>query len=185
MSYSVCCWLTYRSGVELRMKTFPIAVIIERQQLDNRWVSEKWEVVGIVPAFDSPSDDSTPRRIFADAKCEQFLVGGFALELFRDEVDNYHLNITSPIPKVFVMWRMDEEAGVESKFARPIIVTVSYGEAARFLDSGEQVDGVAMPQEIADWVGDFVNTHYKPAGRKKVKRNDPLVQAREKIRNTS
>ena len=160
------------------MKTFPIAVIVERQQIENRWVDEKWEVVGVVPAFDAPVEDSTPRRIFADEKREQFLVGGFVLELFRDEVDNYHLNITSPIPKVFIMWRMDE--GDEQKFARPIIVTVSYGEAARFLDSGEQVDGVAMPQEIADWVGDFVNTYYKPAVRKKVKRNDPLVQAREK-----
>lgn len=160
------------------MKIFPIAVIIERRQLENRWVSDQWEVVGVVPAFDMPADDSTPRRIFADERCEQFLVGGFALELFRDEVDNYHLNITSPIPKVFIMWRMDEDE--DEKFARPIIVTVSYGEAARFLDSGELVDGVAMPQEIADWVGDFVNTHYKPAVRKKMKRNDPLAQARKK-----
>ena len=161
------------------MKTFPIAVIVERQQIDNRWVNEKWEVVGIVPAFDVSVEDTGPRRIFADAKREQFLVGGFALELFRDEVDNYHLNLTSPIPKVFIMWRLEED------FARPVIVTVSYGEAARFLDSGEQVDGVAMPQEIADWVGDFVNTHYKPVVRKKVKRNDPLVQAREKPREPS
>lgn len=161
------------------MKTFPIAVIIERQQLENRWASEKWEVVGIVPAFGAPPEDSVPRRIFADDRREQFLVGGFTLELFRDEVDNYHLNITSPIPKVFVMWRMENE------FALPTIVTVSYGEAARFLDSGEQVDGVAMPQEIADWVGDFVNTHYKPAVRKKVRRNDPLVQAREKAKEAS
>ena len=161
------------------MKIFPIAVIIERQQIESRWVSEKWEVVGVVPAFDEVQEDSGPRRIFADDRREQFLVGGFALELFRDEVDNYHLNITSPIPKVFVMWRMDED------FALPTIVTVSYGEAARFLDSGEQVDGVAMPQEIADWVGDFVNTHYKPALRKKVRRNDPLAQAREKPKDPS
>jgi hypothetical protein len=161
------------------MKTFPIAVIVERQQIENRWVSEKWEVVGVVPAFDAPEEEIAPRRIFADEQREQFLVGGFALELFRDEVDNYHLNITSPIPKVFVMWRMDDD------FARPTIVTVSYGEAARFLDSGEQVDGVAMPREIADWVGDFVNTHYTPAVRKKVKRNDPLGQASEKPRQPS
>lgn len=162
------------------MKQFPIAVIVERVQIDNRWVSEKWEVVGIVPAFDTdPGDPAScaPRRIFADERREQFLVGGFALELFRDEVDNYHLNITSPIPKVFVMWRLEGE-GAET-FARPTVTTVSYGEAARFLDSGEQVDGVAMPQEIADWVGDFVNTHYKPAPRKKVRRNDPLGAARE------
>ena len=32
----------------------------------------------------------------------------------------------------------------------------------------------ARPREIADWVGDFVNTHYQPEPKKKVKRNDPL-----------
>jgi hypothetical protein len=62
------------------MKTFPIAVIIERQQIENRWVNEKWEVVGVVPAFDLPTESSELRRIFSDEKREQFLVGGFALQ---------------------------------------------------------------------------------------------------------
>lgn len=95
------------------------------------------------------------------------------MQLFRDEVDNYHLNLTSPEPRVFVMWRMEQ--GADGDFAKPIEVTLSYGEAARWLDSGEQCDGVPMPPEIADWLGDFVNTHYKPAVRHKVKRNDPFA----------
>ena len=113
-------------------------------------------------------DQPAPRCIVDEAERGQWRFGGFALELFRDEAENYFANITAPIPKVFVMWRMDGER------ARPAAVSVSYGEAARWLDSGEQVDGVAMPREIADWVGDFVNTHYKPEPKKKVKRNDPL-----------
>lgn len=153
------------------MKQFPVAVIIEKTVLDNRWVSEKWEAIGVVPAFAAPVD-APPKRIFADEQREQFLAGHFPLELFRDEVDNYHLNLTSPEPRVFVMWR--EEDG----FALPIEVTLSYGEAARWLDSGEHCDGVAMPPEIADWLGDFVNTHYKPAVRTKIKRNDPFAGKR-------
>ena len=154
------------------MKQFPVAVIIEKQQIDNRWVSERWEAIGVVPAFDTEPTVAA-RRIFADAQREQFLVGRFPLELFRDEVDNYHLNLLSPEPRVFVMWRMDED------FARPVEVSLSYGEAARWLDSGEQCDGVPMPPEIADWLGDFVNTHYKPAVRTKVKRNDPFAGRRQ------
>ncbi|MBP5996844.1 MAG: DUF3305 domain-containing protein [Azonexus sp.] len=154
------------------MKQFPVAVILEKIRLDNRWVSERWEAIGVVPAFDAPVD-APARRIFADDEREQFLVGHFPLELFRDEVDNYHLNLTSPEPRVFVMWRMDED------FAKPMEVTLSYGEAARWLDSGEQCDGVPMPPEIADWLGDFVNTHYKPAVRKKIKRNDPFAGQRQ------
>lgn len=150
------------------MKQFPVAVIIEKQQIDNRWVSEKWEAIGVVPAFGA-EPDSPPKQIFADEQREQFLVGHFLLELFRDEVDNYHLNLLSPEPRVFVMWRMDED------FAKPVAASLSYGEAARWLDSGEHCDGVPMPPEIADWLGDFVNTHYKPAVRKKIKRNDPFA----------
>jgi hypothetical protein len=154
------------------MKEFPIAVIIERAFLDNRWASEKWEAIGVVPAFDAPAD-APVRRIFSDDKRERFIAGHFPLQLYRDEVDNYHLNLTSPEPRVFVMWRMVDD------FAQPIEATLSYGEAARWLDSGEQCDGVPMPPEIADWLGDFVNTHYKPAVRKKIKRNDPFAGQRQ------
>ena len=150
------------------MKHFPVAVVVEKLQLANRWLSEKWEAIGVVPAFDA-AVDAPPQRIFADAQREQYLVGRFELELFRDEVDNYHLNLTSPAPRVFVMWRLEDD------FARPVSLTLSYGEAARFLDAGEQCDGVPMPPEIADWLGDFVNTHYKPAVRTKIKRNDPFA----------
>lgn len=160
------------------MKQFPIAVILEKVRLDNRWASEKWEAIGVVADFSAAVETDACNakpgdltRIFADERREQFKVSGLQLELFRDEVDNYHLNLTSPEPRVFVMWRLDDEqASVKA-------VTLSYGEAARWLDSGEQCDGVAMPPEIADWLGDFVNTHYKPAVRKKNKRNDPFAGA--------
>lgn len=149
------------------MKRFPVAVIVEKLRLDNRWVGEKWEAIGVVPAF-AMDLDAPMQRIFADPQREHFLFGRFDLALYRDEVENYHLNLTSPEPRVFVMWRLDEE------IARPVSLTLSYGEAARQLDSGEQCDGVPMPPEIADWLGDFVNQHFKPAPRKKNKRNDPF-----------
>ena len=158
------------------MKQFPIAVIVEKTRLQNRWVSEKWEVIGVVANFGEAlvsGCEVSSRQIVAEAEREQFLVGPFVLELHRDEVDNYHLNLTSPEPRVFVMWRLEDE------IARPKEVTLSYGEAARWLDSGEQCDGVVMPPEIADWLGDFVNTHYKPAERKKIKRNDPFAGRRQ------
>lgn len=151
------------------MKQFPVAVIIEKIRLENRWVSEKWEAIGVVPDFEAAAVDRPARLIFEDENRARYLAGHFPLELFRDEVDNYHLNLTSPEPRVFVMWRIEDD------FARPTEVSLSYGEAARWLDSGEQCDGVPMPPEIADWLGDFVNTHYKPAVRKKNKRNDPFA----------
>ena len=54
------------------MKQFPVAVIMEMTRLDNRWVSEKWEAIGVVPAFDADPAASAPRRIVAEADREQY-----------------------------------------------------------------------------------------------------------------
>ena len=49
-------------------------------------------------------------------------------------------------------------------------VSTQYGNLGQWM--------INSKNQIADWVGDFVNTHYKPAPRKKVRRNDPLAQDR-------
>jgi hypothetical protein len=57
---------------------------------------------------------------------------------------------------------------------------VSYNEAARFLDSGEQVDGVALPDAIARWMRPFIAEHYKPEPRRKGRRGKPRDADEEK-----
>lgn len=120
----------------------------------NKWVSEHWEAIGVVPHQGNPGPG---RRIRADAVSEQWLHAGLRLELLRDEAENYLLNVTAPEPRVFVMWRRDEDA-----LPRPVLVTASYGAAAGLMDAGEQVDGVPMPAEIRDWVLAFAQHHYRP-----------------------
>ncbi len=61
------------------------------------------------------------------------------------------------------MWRPAEDGA--GRAVRPVIVTVSYNEAARMLDGGEQVDAVPMPPEILAWMQPFVAEHYKPEPR--------------------
>ena len=136
----------------------PIAVIIERRALENRWQSEKWEAIGVIP---DAGDTAGPRLLREEPGCAQWLHGGLVLELFRDEAENYYLNLSTPQPVVFVVRRMDGDLAV------PKFVTVSYGEAARFMDSDEQVDSVAMPRDMCDWLGEFVNNHYKPEPKKR------------------
>ncbi len=79
-------------------------------------------------------------------------------------------------PKAFVLWRMAEDAAEPR--ARPLIVTVSYAEAARFLDAGEQVDAVPMPASMHAALDAFVVAHYKPEPRKKVRRNELYEDAK-------
>ncbi len=135
-----------------------VAVVMERVALDNRWVREKWEAKGVVC---DASPRGTPYRVIVrDEKLTQLLFPGHGIRLQRDEAEGYYLNITSPTPKVFVLWRMHDE------IARPEMLTVSYHEGARWMDSDEHVDGVALPAELLPWIGEFVEQHYKPEPRK-------------------
>ncbi len=96
--------------------------------------------------------------------------------MHRSEAEGYHLNLTAPEPKVFVMWRMVEPEDLVpgQPAARPHVVTVSYNEAARMLDGGEQVDAVPLLPQIRAWMEPFVAEHYKPEPKRKIRRRDPL-----------
>jgi hypothetical protein len=132
---------------------------MERIPLVNRWASERWEAKGVVRDLEPAG--STPHVIVDSAQCTQTLYPGLRLDLKRDEAEGYYLNITSPEPKVFVLWRWIDET------AQPQRVTVSYGEGTRWADSGEQVDGVAIPPELLPWIAEFVEAHYEPEPPKK------------------
>jgi hypothetical protein len=99
---------------------------------------------------------SSPRVIVQNEHCTQTLYPGLTLALTRDEAEGYYLNLTSPEPKVFVLWRWIDET------AQPQRVTVSYGEGTRWADSGEQVDGVQIPPDLLPSIAEFVEAHYRP-----------------------
>jgi hypothetical protein len=135
-----------------------IAIIMERRALANRWQSQSWEAIGIVP---DQGDAASARPLRQGDARAQWLHGGFRLELHRDEAENYYLNLSARQPCVFIVWRMEEDLAV------PKFVTLSYGEAARFMDADERVDTVPMPPDLRDWLGEFVNLHYKPAPKQR------------------
>ena len=137
----------------------PVAVIMERRPVASRWQSEKWEPTGIVPE----DGGAAPRLLTEDSEHARWLHTGFAIELHRDQAEGYYLNLTTPTPYVFVMWRMEDGLAV------PKVVTVSYQEAGQMMDGGEQVDGVPMPPELIAWVDEFVRAHYRPEPKKKIR----------------
>ena len=115
----------------------------------------------------------TPVKISDEPSGTRWRFDGHAFELHPTEAEGYYLNLVAPDPKAFVMWRMTEDGGDPPVF--PVIVTVSYNEAARMLDGGERVDAVPLPAGILAWMEPFVAEHYKPEPKKRVRRNDPLA----------
>ena len=138
-----------------------LAVIMERKPVISKWADHRWEAVAVVP---DPEDAAAgPRKILAEGVA-RWLFPGMELRLYGDEAENYQLNISAPEPRVFVMWRLEDE------LARPVMVTVSYGEAARMMDASEQVDGVPLPADLFGWIEDFARLHYRPPEEKKRRR---------------
>jgi hypothetical protein len=129
--------------------------------LGDRWGTEQWEARGVVR--NNPPPGAAGQVIFQDDRTTQYLFPGFQLKLRPDEAEGYFLNITSPRPKLFVLWRKDE--GEET--ARPRLLTVSFNEGARWMDGGATVDGVALPVDLLPWIGAFVEHHYRPEPKKK------------------
>ena len=132
---------------------FPAAVLMQWTRLHDRWQSEQWEAIGVIEDDDS---QKTPALLMKDQFRARWLHCGYALTLYRDEAEGYCLNLAAPQPFVFVMWRMEDD------MAWPNILTLSYNEAARMMDAGEQVDGVPMPERWREPLAAFVALHYRP-----------------------
>jgi hypothetical protein len=152
---------------------FSVAVIMQRTPLENRWASERWDPVAVLPVPADAEPARQPVCIRDDVSGTQWRFDGHLLELHRSEAEGYHLNLVAPDPKVFVAWRTHDDPIEPPVF--PVIVTVSYNEAARMMDGGEQVDAVPLPDAIREWMLPFVAEHYKPEPRRKVRRNDPFA----------
>ena len=151
---------------------FPVAVVMQRRQLDNRWQSVAWEPRSVIPSIEPKG---APRLLVDEAGTQQWLYPGFELVLHRDEAEGYYLNVSVPGARVFVLWRLDGDQGL------PLDVTASYNEGARWLDGGHSVDGVAMPPEVFAWVGDYVEQNYRPEPKKRIKPRS-FVHPKDRVR---
>ena len=142
-----------------------LAVVMQKRVLQNRWQSEVWEPLAVLAGVEHEAEG--PRMIRDDGVASQWLFPGMEMRLHRDEAEGYYLNVSTEAPKVFIMWRLDEESGDTPMLAVPQFVTASYNEAGRMMDGGERVDTVPMPPELVAWVGEFVEQHYRPEPKKR------------------
>jgi hypothetical protein len=133
---------------------------MQRRVAQSRWADHVWEPWSVLCGYEG---EHGARQLVQEPDVAQWLHPGFELALHKDEIEGYYLNVSAGDPRVFVLWRMEGEA------ALPLEVTVSSEEAARWLDGGHSVDGVAMPPEVFAWVGGYVEANYRPEPKKRIK----------------
>ncbi len=135
-----------------------VGVIMERLTLTGPWGGESWSAKGVVCDGSAPG---APERVIVQGDgMTQILFPGLEIALTRQEAEGYFLNISSPEPKIFVMWRLHDNV------ARPELLTVSYHEGARWMDNEEHVDCVPLPGELRPWLAQFAAENYKPEPKK-------------------
>lgn len=137
----------------MQIASMPIAVVMQRRKVNHPWADPVWEPAGVLR---NPGNLPEIQLLQQSESLRQYLVSGVQLELHRDENDGYFENWAAPEPKVFLMWRVQDE------LARPVTASVSYSEGARMMDSGELAGGVNMPRDIYDWLTEYLLQHYQP-----------------------
>lgn len=161
--------------------TVRLAVIMERVATDNRWQRYRWQPVSALD--ESEVSGSAPQTIVRHDDLLQRVYPGMELTLFRDEAEGYYLNITSADPRLFVMWRVNEDKLGTEEEAEPFMLTASYNEAARWMDAQEKVDGIPLPQALLPRIAEFVAAHYKPEGKRERVRPKSFESKEGRYRN--
>ena len=132
---------------------------MERRTLQNRWESEQWSAVAVIP----DSGNAEPSLIAEDSSATRWLHPGYEVALRQDEAEGYFLNVSTSEPRLFVMWQLEDDQGI------PQAVSASYNEASTWMDAGDSVDPVPMPPELVLWLGDYVRNNYRPEPKKRIR----------------
>ena len=139
-----------------------LAIVMQREAAPNQW--EAWRHRPVEVLRDDSAFGGKARVLRDDGRVMRTLHPGLRLELFRDECEGYHLNLSSGAPAWFILWRSDDE---DASRAWPVAVSVSYNEAGRWLDAQERVDNLPLPSELVDWLQAFNDEHYRPEPKRR------------------
>ncbi len=148
-----------------------VAVVMRCERVPgaaSRWQTWRWVLSEVVRA--EPGFGAKPRLLYQDDNEQRWLHPGHTVELLRDDAEGYYLNATTQAPCWFVMWRMEESAGLaQEPIAVPQIVTLSYHDAGRWLDAQETVEQVPAPPDIVAWLQAFIDENHvlEPKRRKR------------------
>jgi len=158
-----------------------VAVVMQRERIDNRWQPWRWSLSEIIPHEDGFG--TQPRLLIKDDQQERWLHPGFTVELFTDDTEGYHLNLTTDHPCFWVVWRMEEEPAISDEcIAVPQTVTLSYTDAGRWLDAQESVEQVPAPIEVLSWLQAFTDKHHVQELKRR-KRPDSFKSLQDRFGN--
>jgi hypothetical protein len=154
-----------------------VAVTMRKERLTGaaaRWLDWRWKLHDV--ALDEGAFGCMPRCLQSGGDGSHWLFPAMTVELYRDDAEGYYLNATTERPAWFVMWRMEEELGLtqalglaDELIAVPQVVSLSYHDAGRWLDSQETVEQTPCPTEVAAWMAEFAQAHFATEPKRRIR----------------
>ena len=179
MPYSVCVdkHEQQETAPPLTTESLSVAVVMRREAVQGamaQWEPWRWVLADVLPMADLPpvlQEQAVPVCIEADnapvnAHIEHWLFPSYTVNLHRDDAEGLYLNLDSPRPCFWVLWRLPELQD-SSALPKPLVVTLSYHDAGRWLDAQERVDQVPAPAEVVAWMARFAVAHYQPEPKRR------------------
>lgn len=144
----------------------PVAVVVERKDSANPWISETWRAIEVV--IDPPLGPGWV-ELRRGVGFEHILVAAPELELHRSDLASYRYNLGGAEPLVFAVLRKDPDGPHP---VRVSLVTAAPDEAQKRSESGDDlVEGLPMPVAVRDWVRRFCACHPPDEPMRKRKRD--------------
>lgn len=161
-----------------------VAVTMRKERLSGaaaRWLDWRWKLHDV--AIDEGGFGTEPQCLHKSDDGSHWLFPAMRVQLYRDDAEGYYLNATTEQPAWFVMWRMEEELGLSDELiAVPQVVSLSYHDAGRWLDSQETVEQMPCPNDVAQWMAEFAQEHFV-AEPKKRKRPESFKRLEDRFGN--
>ena len=173
---------------------YAVRVIVERQPLDNPWVSHKWAVHDLIPLNLSaglgalPSGDIRLQPLHAGSSELDLYMADIRIDLHHAEAEAYAENLQSSDPAIYVVLRRTEDVDTDENdhtetvkgFAdvRLFDVSLSPYNIQDYEDCGEdQIEKLPLQGPIAQFVESFVEQHFTPEVFVKRKRDKARIDA--------
>ena len=172
------------SGQRVPVERFAVTVIVERNRQDNKpWTVDHWSIIGILPS--TPADHFEKSVLREELTLAQYRWCGYEVELYSDDLESYYFNLQGNSPSLFVICEYADPEDETGEIV-PLLVTLSYDEAASYMEADNPVFSLPIPTEMHAWVERYVIEHYRPEEKKKRKRQrwqqDAWVPGRRPLR---
>jgi hypothetical protein len=145
----------------------PLGVVIAHEPVTgNRWIDERWRVVGVVHG--AAMGGAHRRSLLREGPDgTHFLWSGLELRLRPGDAESYYYNLIGDNPSLYVYC----ETGDGGELV-PTGVSAEYIDAMWHQEFGNSTFGVPMPPEVYRFIEQFVTAHYVPEEPRQKRKRD-------------